>query len=381
MIFTADKFGYYTVGNLKTYSKVEAIEWQACTGHFPVWNFNREVFDTVDWFSEPDVDLWTLYKHRAQQIRNSYDYCVLFYSGGSDSDNVLKAWIDADCKIDEIACIWNHDATRNADSFMCAEISRVAFPVVEKLKHQHEFEFRVLDISQLTLDFLAKNKFDYSYHSNHSLSPNNIVKGMFRETVPAYQQLIDSGKRVCFVWGFEKPQLGYDSTGVYAQFVDTMDNCVGPYSQRNYNNGWYDELFYWTPDLPEIVVKQAHTVQRFVETCDMTEFYSSKTGPYGYNSRLAQWITHDAIKQIIYPHWNPNTFCNGKSPTGAANYLVYSPRDEWLWTSSLAEKKIMLDIILQSTSKVGQYWKTDNMANSASLYKGHIQKHYIRKYT
>lgn len=368
----AYKQGYYTVGELTTYSKVEAIEWSYQNGVFPQWNFNKEVFDSVDWLTEPDIDLWTLYKQRAQQIREKYDYCVLFYSGGSDSDNMLQAWQDQDCVIDEVASFWNYDATKDANSFMCEEINKVVLPRIKTLDCKH----RLLDISQLTVDFLAKNKFDYSYYSNHSLSPNNIVKGMFRETVKDWQDLITQGKSLCFVWGFEKPQLGYDNKGVYVQFVDTMDNCVGPYSQLNYANGWFDELFYWTPDMPEIVIKQAHTVQKFVETCNMQEFYAHKKTPYGYNKNIKQWITHDAIKRIIYPRWDTNTFTNGKSPTGASNYLVYSPRDSWLWNANIKESETMQTIIAQTTDKLGQYWRTDGAGNG--LYKGHIQKHYIK---
>ena len=371
MILSADKFGYYSVGDLKTFSKVEAIEWQATTGKFPEWNFNRETFDNVDWLLEPPVDLWTLYKQRAQQIRDTYDYCVLFYSGGSDSDNMLQAWQDQYCAIDEVASFWNYDATKDANSFMCEEVNKVVLPRVKTLNCKH----RLLDVSQLTIDFLAKNKFDYPYYSNHSLSPNNIVKGMFRETVKDWQDIIAQGKSLCFVWGFEKPQIGYDQSGVFVKFVDIMDNCVGPYSQLNYANGWYDELFYWTPDLPEIVVKQAHTLQRFVETCDIPDFYDTKTSPYGYNRSINRWLTDSAVKQIIYPRWDTTTFTNGKSPTGAANYLVYSPRDQWLFNSNLKEQQTMLSIIDTATSCVGEYW-----AGSTGGYKGHMQKHYIRTY-
>ena len=373
MIKSADKHGFYSVGDLKTYSKVEAIEWQTRTGHFPQWNFNREVFDNVNWTIEPDIDLWTLYKQRAQQIRDSYDYCVLFYSGGSDSDNMLQAWQDQGCSIDEVASFWNYEATKDANSFMCEEVNKVVLPRMKTLDCKH----RLLDVSQLTIDFLAKNKFDYPYYSNHSLSPNNIVKGMFRETVKDWQDIITQGKSLCFVWGFEKPQLGYDEKGTYVQFVDTMDNCVGPYSQLNYANGWYDELFYWTPDMPEIVSKQAHTIQRFVETCDMPKFYKPSSSPYGYNNTLKQWLTHDAVKQIIYPRWDISTFTNGKSPTGAKNYLIYSPRDSWLWNANIKERETMQTIISQTTDKLGKYWVSDG--TGFGLYKGNIQKHYIRK--
>ena len=108
MLLHPDKFGFYQVGDRKTYSKFEAIEWQNTTGIFPEWNFNKVIYDNLDWQTEPSVDLWTLYKARARQIRETYDYVVLWYSGGSDSHNFLLAWLDAGLKIDEIAATWNY---------------------------------------------------------------------------------------------------------------------------------------------------------------------------------------------------------------------------------------------------------------------------------
>ena len=43
-MFDADKFGFYTVGDRKTYSKYEAIQWQKSTGLFPEWNFNKVIY-------------------------------------------------------------------------------------------------------------------------------------------------------------------------------------------------------------------------------------------------------------------------------------------------------------------------------------------------
>ena len=369
MILSADKFGYYKVGDLKTYSKVEAIEWQAHTGKFPEWNFNKEIFDSVNWRTEPEIELWDLYKARAKQIRDTYDYCVLFYSGGSDSDNLLRAWIDADCKIDEIASFWNYEATKDLESFMCQEISRVVLPRIDQLKKQHDFVFNIIDVADLTIKFLQRHKFDYTYFTNHSHSPNNIVKSLFREEIKHWQDIINSGKKLCFVWGSEKPQINFDQNGHYIQFIDIMDNCVGPYSQLNYSQGWYDELFYWTPDLPELIVKQAHVVKRFTDTCDIEDFYIDKKTPFGYNNRLKKYLSDHSIKRVIYPRWDPETFVNGKGAVGL------STRDSWLWDSTLYEKQIMLDIISDTKNKVTEFWKQEG--NGEGINKGHIQKHYF----
>ena len=153
-----DKFGYYQIGDRKTYSKIEALEWQRSSGHFPEWYFNRQVFDHMDWFIEPSVDLWTMYQARARQIRETYDYCVIFYSGGSDSHNLLSAWLDAGCKVDEIATFHYYAGSNNQQSFMNAEVTNVAIPTAQTLAKQYEFKHRLIDISQDIVDLV---------HSNH----------------------------------------------------------------------------------------------------------------------------------------------------------------------------------------------------------------------
>ena len=144
--FSADKFGYYTVGDHKTYSKLEAIELQKRTGHFPEWNFNENVFSTVNWTREPDIDLWELYKARARQIRENYDYVVLWYSGGSDSHNMVSSWLDAGCKIDEIATFWNYEGSRDRNDLMNAEPQKVVFDKIKLLQERNDFNFRFSNI-------------------------------------------------------------------------------------------------------------------------------------------------------------------------------------------------------------------------------------------
>lgn len=340
MISSADKFGFYQAGSLKTYSKLEAIEWQSRTGHFPEWNFNKEIFSRQNWYVEPSIDLWELYKARARQIREKYDYCILFYSGGSDSGNMLKAWTQAGCKIDEIACFVDYEAVGDKNDIVNAEPNKVVYPTVKKmLDSGMDFVFREIDYSQDILDYVKEMNVDYFYNINHSFSPNNGVKCRFRQSVPAYRDIINQGKRLCFIWGMEKPQIGLDDCGWYFQFLDTIDNCVDPCTQRNYDQGWFDELFYWAPDMPEIVIKQSHIVKRFCETCHDTQFYQNKKSPYGYNKTLNMYITMDAIKQIIYPFWDVNTFTSGKSKPirEGMGYLAFSERDQWFFDSNIDE--------------------------------------------
>jgi len=376
------KFGFYEVNGHKTFSKLEAIELQQRSSHWPHWNFNQEVFNAIDWTCEPEIDLWELYKARARQIRASYDYCVLFYSGGSDSHNILNAWIEADCKIDEIASFWNEKGTHDPQSFMCSEISNVVLPDVKLLKDQgYDFTFRLIDLCEFTNKFIKENYLYYHYHVNQSLSPNNVVKSYFRHDVSDWIDLINQGKKVCFIWGSDKPQIFHDDQGYYFAFLDIMDNCVSPYVQNQYDQGWYDELFYWSPDFPLIPVKQSHVVKRFLDTVDDQQFYQSKPSSFGFNKKIKKYISVHTIKKIIYPKWHDGIFMADYHGIGRGlrkpNFLTYSERDEWLFYNDPDLGKRTLDMIKSSVDNLPEYWK--NTDAKVSAIKAHIQKHYFSK--
>ena len=352
------KHGVYEVGDYKTYSKLEAIELQRRMGSDVRWNFNDEAFGSVDWTKEPDVDLWEMYKARARQIRESYDYVVLFFSGGSDSTNILKAWIEADCKIDEVANLWNYDATKNKQDYMNAEINHVAMPIIQNLKDRgYDFKYRLIDISQLCVDWIRHIDLDYNYFVNYHYSPNNPSKSLLREKIPDYVNLINSGKSLCFVWGVEKPNIFYHHSGqYYFQFFDKFDGNISVYTQRKIPEGWYDELFYWTPDMPELIVKQAHTVANFVKTCDLQEFYSPKYSQFGFNTKINQYLTVESTARIIYPKWDPNTFSLGKSQS-----IVLSDRDQWYWHGNTDGVKDMRSKLRSFFNTLGPYWLSDGI--------------------
>jgi len=374
MLFKNDpyKHGYYEVNGHKTFSKLEAIELQKTTGHWPHWNFNDDVFSTVDWQKEPNVDLYELYKARARQIRQSYDYVVLFYSGGSDSVNILTAWIDAGLKIDEIATVWNLDGAKDRDDYMNAEVDRVVLPSVQRLKDRGiEFNFRLIDITQHTVEFVNRVGEDYPYYVSNHFSPNNIIKSQFRERIDDYVDIIASGKSLCFVWGSEKPQIFPEGNRHYLQFFDLIDNCVNPYTQQRVKQGWYDELFYWTPDMPEMIVKQAHTLLNFTKNCNIEQYYQDKPNRYGYNFKLKKYVTSNAAKIILYPKWNPYTFTNGKPSN-----VIYSERDRWFWEGNAEGVQMMRDLSNRFFITLGTEWLNDNV-NPLSGIKCHASPKYF----
>ena len=347
--FNPDKFGYYQVEDKKTYRKLEAINWSRHSSVEPKWIFNDEIFSEYDWTVEPNINLWDLYKERARQIRKAYDYCVIFYSGGSDSHNLLNAWIDADCRIDEIATTWNYKTTGDLYNHQNAEITHVVLPDIKALQDKgHKFKFRIIEMPEISLKLFEDWKLNFEYNVNFTPSINNPAKSLFRKYIDDYKNMISQGKKVCFIWGVEKPNIKYYDGKHYFCFSE-RDNCLGPTVQDNYFNGWYDEYFYWSPDCPLIPIKQSHIIKKFLTQINTKSFYVPYNTSYGYNPKIKMHLSDNTIKTLLYPKWSNSIYSNGKTSTG----YIFSERDDWFFKTNDARVKKYIETIKAFKSSAG----------------------------
>lgn len=346
-----DKYGFYTVGNYKTYSKLEAIE---LSGKFkkPVeWKFNQVEFENFDWTIEPLGSLEFWYKQRAQELRDKYDYIVLWYSGGADSHNVLMSFVRNNIFIDEIAQYHNLEADQgNKKTYLNEEVFSTSAPVTQELinnnpLYKHTIH-RLVDLAVVQPKLLKEdsNKWDYFYKVGMHPSPNALSRSYLREVIPEYRALIEQGKKLCFVFGSEKPSVEKRGDQWYVSFVDMLDNAVSPRTQMLDREWEHDELFYWTPTMPQLIAKQAHTVQKFLskltpESVDNVNVasYECLADEYGRkptNSWYADIIINqkryqllpNGLHRLIYPDWNPD-FIVANKPLSTA----WTPRDTWMF--------------------------------------------------
>lgn len=308
MLHNKDQFGYYTIGNLKTYSKIEAIELHSKTGVHPVWHFNDEIFSDYNWTVEPSSSLEQLYAIRAQQIREKYDYVVLFFSGGADSENMLRTFLSNGIHVNEVANFWALEGDKEFNTHFNSEIYNIAIPTVTKILETHPtIKHRVIDLSEIIADLYndPDRKFDFLYDMNTMISPNNYSRSFLREKIADYQNIISSGKKLCFVWGSEKPRLYQDQGRHCIKFLDIVDNAVSPRTQR-LNRDWeHDELFYWSPDLPALISKQAHVTMRYLQTAvyNNQDFTSSQPNVHCgkiIHNGYAQYLTTHGLHKVIY---------------------------------------------------------------------------------
>ena len=353
---TTDKFGYYQVGNQRFYSKYDAIKLHEKTGIHPEWRFNDEVFGCYDWRQEPTESLQELYRQRAEQLREKYDYIVLLFSGGADSHNVLNSFVNNNIHLDEIVSFNHYEGNKNRFTHTDAEVTQVAVPYVQKILDQHpNIKFRLMDLSHPIYDFY-KSDSNKEYYMQYMMTMNarpEQLKFKVYEVDPEYLNLIHSGKKVCFLIGKDKPRIqNVDNNKWTLKFLDTLMDV--PYSGKNIPV----EFFYWTPDLPKLIIKQAHVIKRYLELADPnTRFITREKNGMSYKTYQGQklWLTNDGTHSLIYPDWDISTFSAGK-----ARSMIFGEKTTWMQNDQLDPISVNWRKMIDSWWKsVPEYWRNE----------------------
>ena len=356
-----NKLGVYRVGDLEFHSKLEAILVMQKTGKHLHWDFNENIFNTYDWASEPEDSLPSLYRERAQQLRDKYDYVILWYSGGADSNNVLDTFFDNDIKLDEVASYHNYSGARNWTNNVNSEIAQVAIPKIKKIQESWPWlKHTLFDYCDYTMDFFKsqKNKFDWIYTKNHAYVANSGWRDQVGLKVKAWADLINQGKKVCFIWAHEKPRVMFVNGRWVFRFIDLIDN--GPtVDSFSGNNPYDDELFYWSPDLPELIIKQAHLVKNYLaNTTENNPFLMTDlkgTCRTTINGKTYELSNH-GLHNIIYHTWDINTFSVGKTPS-----IIMNDKDLWFYNLSQTDPALTtwrngVDYVFKT---IPDFWKND----------------------
>ncbi len=272
--------GFYSVNGKEYSNKFEAVlEAQKINAEVK-WNFFDEVFEKVKWTEEPPLSLDQYYKIRAEQIRNAYDYVIVFCSGGADSTNVIKTFINNNIKVDEVVGLapvsglnnWDFDKSNIADLNTVSETKFALFPLFEELS-KHNIKLTLYDFFE---DIIKYKDEEWTFDSC-----GNIVTALTSHftnvgKISHIAKIIESGKRVALVYGTDKPIVRISPAGdVIFGFADGGVNYLNMPDSRSYPN--VDRvLFYWSSELPEMLVKQAHVVAKALHTPQFNEILKNE---------------------------------------------------------------------------------------------------------
>lgn len=308
------KTGYYQLGKRRYRSKIDAM--LANTGEHVQWIFNNDEFSKWDWTKEPTDSLETLYRQRAQQLRDSYDHLALFYSGGSDSNNILNIFLRNNIRLDEVVVYWPLELTKNiytpthtdfSQNNWLSEWDLVLKPDLQWLAANHpEIKITFVDISESTVSAMENITEDW-FVSRASLSPSGPSTIDKYGKYHAVTEHITGRLKTAYIRGIDKPKIMYRDSEYYVFFIDKIINHMdwtGVFDQNTVL-----EFFYWSPDCVPLMIKQAQIVKKFFEDQPSLRWMIS-----GHSSKKSEAITayHNIVKPLIYPYWRSSIFQAGK---------------------------------------------------------------------
>ena len=322
------KLGYYKAGDKIFYSKPEAHIYATETNQKVSWQFNDVAFGKFDWTVEPESSLPEIYKRRAQQLRDTYDWIRVEASGGADSTTAIYSFLLNGIHLDEVVFRYPKQADKGVtdDPFntkpenTLSEFQFAAKPLLEWVKtHAPNTTVTIQDYSEnlLTENYMKDESWVFTtrdwFQPGHGIKHNNFG-------TTDHKELADSGKKICALYGVDKPKIAIIDNSWYLYFLDTYANhsnpVVGDYTNIT------SELFYWTPDMPELCAKQAHVIRRWF---DMPQNQHLKHIVHHANNNADQRTTYEnLIKALIYPDYDPATWQTAK-PTSS----FYNEMDHW----------------------------------------------------
>ena len=325
------KLGYYVCDGLEFHSKIVACLHGVKVDKPVKWIFNNEEFNAYDWTQEPEPTLDQLYDARARQLREDYDYIILSYSGGADSNNIYESFRRQGLLIDEIVV---NSMTKASERFITVD---------PKNKHpfsgpQSEHELHLLPrLNQIQIE-MPRTKisvFDLSDHMFSSLenadeswvltmkeglNPIGITRFNYL-SFDHVKHLFDKGKKIALITGIEKLKTVIRGNRLYAKFTDRGANINTVAEHIKEYENCTVEYFYWSPECVPLMIKQGHVIRKWLEaTPDHQEYWMD----HHANMHTVRLKHEPILRNILYSTWNNHWWQSYKSVSD-----WYSEFDRW----------------------------------------------------
>ena len=354
------KNGLYRVGEDLFNYKINALKAATLTKQPVVWEFGNQAWNTLDWKKDDGKSVLHWYKQRAQQLRDQYDYLILAFSGGADSNNIANVFMASDLKIDEVWCDWplkhtNDYNCNNQDrsaSNMPSEWKFSIKPQLEQMQSKTDWKITITDSTASMTDEDSEDTLmitQYSYYA--TVKRWRVLDDLVRDASTKH-------KKVGVIIGIEKPNFMLVNGVLCSFFSDATIQYKSDYNEHIQRDV---EFFYWSPDMPELHRAQCQTFVKFLQNnphhianCVSSRITSNltvelaNTQPLNELSKEYRLMLNDCI----YPFWNQNIFQVDKPK----NKLYHNEFYDWMKLQfgnhrALDSHRFNLNNTLQSVSR------------------------------
>lgn len=374
VLANTDQFGIYYVGDRNFCSKLEAIMHSRLIGQPIVWQYQHDVFQKYNWTQEPLQSLWDLYSQRAHQLREKYDYIMLMYSGGADSNNVLDAFERNNIPIDEIRFGYAGEIS-DPDSLKLDQNREVYYAAIPKARELQKkwpnLKINVVNMKSIMIDHVSAHNDLIHFGNNMAWNPWQRVRfGISMNNNQDWIPKNSKDKRIGILWGKDKTNVFKINNRYAVQFVDRQLNGNFEVLPDNCNH----EYFYWSSDSVDMVIKQGHVLKNFFRQADNNPEWFTQNKKYFCKDSSRQWLYNEVeianqvirinnacYNTLIYPYYEPKIYDVGKLEWQTVSQIV---KDTFYQDENLRQK-------LNDYLKQTLYWyKGGHMQTEFDLQTG-----------
>jgi hypothetical protein len=334
------KCGYWEIDKKYFFDKFDCLRYATSIKKYDVkYHFYDSVYQSLNWSKEPTEDLQTMYKNRAQQLRDEYDYLILSFSGGADSSNILRTFIDNNIKIDEIYCeyplqiIEKYKHTFNYSSnaeLIIFEWITAAEPQLKELSKAHpSIKITTESIVQESIDVIDNCEL-HKHRRGGSVNP--LIR--FHKLYEMAKRRTIHGRVAC-INGLDKPRIAFNSqTKKFICAYSDFSNAFSEFSTYAFSENQISiEQFYHTYRYPELNQKMCFQLKNAllqIMNVENKKLYLSLLDHIKPNGIHVFDVHKNYLKKVLYEKWNTNIWQAQKSSN-----IFYSPLTHWFFDPSI----------------------------------------------
>jgi hypothetical protein len=321
--------GYWETNGKKFINKYQALLEATKSKTDVYFKFFNHVWENFDVRQCGKYTLNELYKQRAQQLRDKYDYLILYFSGGADSHNVLRSFINNNILLDEICVKWPKAVITNSSIYEpCDHTSSFNYlsewdyaikPVLDEIKMSHpHIKITIVDWFEDPQSIGSDDVFSVVNHW-HDVEVTSLAVWS-----PSERELVDKGKKVGSIYGIDKPKIWFDEEENAKMFFTDSAVTMGT---PNPINPFGCEYFYWTVDMPELTVQSAIVAAKYISSqkdiFERLAFTNRKREKNRWLLGEARQAQETELRHILYNTWT-NRFQAHKP-------IYFDRRDKCWW--------------------------------------------------
>lgn len=357
--------------------KADALLFKKKLPHATVYfHWYENEMSKIDWSKEPAESYQELCKQRAQELRDTYDYVRLWYSGGSDSHSALMSFVNNNIHIDEIVILLfpDQNVSNMAQDSTANEVLIAAFPQLKTV-------IRLLPKTKITIVDADENDIATWFGSTSkdittidSLDGDGAAQFFLDVNWGVSKILAQTDlNNWCDVHGGTKAKVFKNQDKWYSYFVDSGTSTFYM-SDRS-------EDFFISRNIPKLFLKTVYNYKKYHESNQSSDhfvntMYADMSNHAAYNHALGRDPVHDiAEKKVYYSTHNPDQWSkmliSGVKATQFFKNVINTDQGQRWYQQHVDVQKMLV-------TEYSDFWNVDAYNNPVPYlgYKGHLSNFY-----